>query len=118
MSGLAPLSYKAEEPTQGSIAIGRYSGETAIAAGVYHYTKEDVLLNAAFGISGSEKMGRMGVSIRFGKSKDKDATVTTTTAPVTTPELKSAGMAISETKINLDEITVSQDDLKSEKAPV
>lgn len=79
MSGLAPLAYKADEPTQGSIATGMYSGETAVAGGLYHYTHEDVLLNAAFAICGSEKMGRMGVSFRFPKGKDKSVTE----APIT-----------------------------------
>ncbi len=84
MSGLAPLAYKADEPTQGSIATGMYSGETAVAGGLYHYTHEDVLLNAAFAICGSEKMGRMGVSFRFPKGKDKNVTEApvTPTAPV------------------------------------
>lgn len=72
LSGLAPLSYKADQPTQGSIATGMFSGENAVAAGVYHYTKEDVMLNAGFAICGSEKMGRMGLTVRFPKSKDKE----------------------------------------------
>ena len=72
MSGLAPLAYKEGEPTQGSIATGFYSGETAIAAGLYHYTNENVLLNAAYAFCGSEKMGRVGVSVRFAKAKAKE----------------------------------------------
>ncbi|MGI6092320.1 MAG: YadA-like family protein, partial [Negativicutes bacterium] len=72
MSGLAPLSYKEDQPTQVAVATGMYSGENALAAGIYHYTKEDVLLNAAFAISGSEKMGRAGLTVRLKKSKDKE----------------------------------------------
>lgn len=79
MSGLAPLAYNADEPTQGSIATGMYSGKAAIAAGLFHYTKEDVMLNTAFALSGSEKMGRLGVTFRFGKAKEKDISVTPAT---------------------------------------
>ncbi|QJW45696.1 hypothetical protein HA075_07605 [bacterium BFN5] len=82
LSGLAPLSYKADQPTQGSIATGMFSGENAVAAGVYHYTKEDVMLNAGFAICGSEKMGRMGLTVRFPKSKDKEITTVAPIAPV------------------------------------
>ena len=82
LSGLAPLSYKADQPTQGSIATGMFSGENAVAAGVYHYTKEDVMLNAGFAICGSEKMGRMGLTVRFPKSKDKEVTAIAPISPV------------------------------------
>lgn len=72
LSGLAPLDYDPEQPTQISMAAGTYNGEQALAIGVYHYTKKDVMLNAGFSISGGEKMGRVGVTWRTGGKKSKE----------------------------------------------
>lgn len=69
MTGLAPMAYNPKEPTQYSAAIGTYSGKQALALGFFHYTKESVMLNAAFGWSadGWEKAGRVGVTWTGGK---------------------------------------------------
>jgi autotransporter adhesin len=69
-SALAPMAYDPKDPTQYSAGIGTYNGKTAIALGVYHYTKETVMLNAAIGYSddGWEKSGRVGVTWRMGKN--------------------------------------------------
>lgn len=71
LSALAPLPYDPDNPTQYSVGLGTYNGEYAMAFGVYHYTKKDVLINAAFAISddGWEKSGRFGVTWRVGSSK-------------------------------------------------
>ncbi len=68
LSALAPLPYDPDNPTQYSVGLGTYNGEYAMAFGVYHYTKKDVLINAAFAISddGWEKSGRFGVTWRVG----------------------------------------------------
>ena len=42
-SALAPMPYDAAQPTQLSIGAGTYSGQQALAIGIYHYTKNDVL---------------------------------------------------------------------------
>lgn len=70
-TALAPLPYRADEPTQYSVGIGSYNGQQAVAFGIYHYTKEDVLLNAAFGLSsdGFERAGRFGITWRIGGGK-------------------------------------------------
>ncbi len=70
-SALAPMPYDPAGPTQISMGVGTYSGQQAMAIGVYHYVKNDVLLNAGFAISGSEKMGRAGVTWKIGGPKTK-----------------------------------------------
>ncbi len=76
MTGLAPMAYNPKEPTQYAAAIGTYSGKQAIALGLFHYTKESVMLNAAFGWSadGWEKAGRVGVTWTGGRSTKKEPT--------------------------------------------
>lgn len=74
MTGLAPMAYKADEPTQYSASIGTYNGQTGFAVGLYHYTKENVMLSAAFGWSSDnwEKAGRAGITWRGGGGAKKD----------------------------------------------
>lgn len=75
MSGLAPMGYNPKEPTQYSAAFGTYEGTQAFAVGVYHYTHENVMVNAAFGSSTDrfEKAGRVGITWWGGSSsKNKD----------------------------------------------
>ena len=73
IAGLHPLEYDAEAPTQFSMAAGTYSGESAIAAGVFHNPNKDVLLSAGFSISGSEKAANIGATFRFGRSSESKA---------------------------------------------
>lgn len=73
MAGLHPLEYDADAPTQFSMAAGTYSGESAIAAGVFHNPNKDVLLSAGFSISGSEKAANIGATFRFGRSSESKA---------------------------------------------
>ena len=75
MSSLAPLDYDPEQPTQISMGAGSYSGRQAVAIGIFHYSKKDVMLNAGYSVSGSEKMGRVGVTWRTGGKKSQPATV-------------------------------------------
>jgi len=82
-SGLAPMPYDAAQPTQMSIGAGTYSGQQAIAIGIYHYTKNDVLLNAGIAFSGSETMGRIGVTWKIGGSKAAPVEATKSTTAVT-----------------------------------
>jgi len=78
ISGLAPLSYDPRQPTNAAFAFGTYSGENAFALGIYHYTHQDVLLNAAYAFSGHEKMARFGLTIRFSTgSNQKNISVIT-----------------------------------------
>ena len=75
-SALAPLPYDPKEPTQYSAGIGTYNGTSAVAIGIYHYTRPDVMINAAIGMSndGWEKSARFGISWKTGGSKHKEIT--------------------------------------------
>lgn len=73
MSALAPLPYDPKDPTQYSAGIGTYNGQSAVALGIYHYTKPTVMLNAAVAMSDDrwEKSARMGITWRTGGPKPK-----------------------------------------------
>lgn len=73
MAGLHPLEYDPDAPTQFSMAAGTYSGESAIAAGLFHNPNKDVLLSVGFSISGSEKAANVGATFRFGRSSESKA---------------------------------------------
>ena len=63
---LAPLPYDAKSPTQISFGTGVYHDKYAFALGFYHYTREHVLWNIAISATqNSERMGRLGVTIRI-----------------------------------------------------
>lgn len=73
-SALAPMAYDPKEPTQYSAGLGTYSGTTAVAIGVYHYTRPEVMLNAAIAMSnnGWEKSARVGITWKTGGAKRKE----------------------------------------------
>lgn len=73
MAGLHPLEYDPDAPTQFSMAAGTYSGESAIAAGLFHNPNKDVLLSVGFSVSGSEKAANIGATFRFGRSSESKA---------------------------------------------
>ncbi len=71
LGALAPMGYNPKEPTQYTAGIGTYGGQTGFALGLYHYTKENVMINAAIGMSsdGWEKAGRAGITWMGGGSR-------------------------------------------------
>ena len=72
LSGLHPIDYNPYEPTTLSAAIGTYRDEYAVAVGVFHYAKENVMFNLGASLcSDGDIMGRAGVSFTVGKSPDK-----------------------------------------------
>ena len=72
LSGLAPVPYNPYQPTTLSAAIGTYRDEYAVAVGVYHYVRDNVMFNLGASIcSDGDLMGRAGISFAVGK-KDKD----------------------------------------------
>ena len=75
LSGLHPIDYNPYEPTTLSAAIGTYRDEYAVAVGVFHYAKENVMFNLGASLcSDGDIMGRAGVSFTVGKSSDKPKT--------------------------------------------
>jgi len=82
MSGLAPLDYDPEQPTQVAVGVGTYAGQSAVAIGLYHYGGgKDVLLNAGFAMASSEKMARAGVTWRIGPKKSDKAAAKSEAVP-------------------------------------
>ena len=72
LSGLHPIQYNPYEPTTLSAAVGAYRDEYAVAVGVFHYTRENVMFNLGASLcSDGDVMGRAGVSFAVGKSSDK-----------------------------------------------
>ena len=72
LSGLHPIDYNPYEPTTLSAAIGTYRDEYAVAVGVFHYAKENVMFNLGASLcSDGDSMGRAGVSFTVGKSSKK-----------------------------------------------
>ena len=72
LSGLHPIDYNPYEPTTLSAAVGTYRDEYAVAVGVFHYTRENVMFNLGVSLcSDGDIMGRAGVSFTVGKSSDK-----------------------------------------------
>lgn len=72
LSGLHPIQYNPYEPTTLSAAIGTYRDEYAVAVGVFHYVRSNVLFNLGASIcSDGDVMGRAGVSFAVGKGGRK-----------------------------------------------
>ena len=72
LSGLHPIDYNPYEPTTLSAAIGTYRDEYAVAVGVFHYVRENVLFNLGASIcSDGDVMGRAGISFTVGRGGDK-----------------------------------------------
>ena len=69
LSGLHPIQYNPYEPTTLSAAIGTYRDEYAVAVGVFHYVRENLMFNVGASLcSDGDLMGRAGVSLAVGKS--------------------------------------------------
>lgn len=73
LSGLHPIDYNPFEPTTLSAAVGTYRDEYAVAVGVFHYMRENVLFNLGASLcSDGDVMGRAGISFTVGKSGKKE----------------------------------------------
>ena len=72
LSGLHPIQYNPYEPTTLSAAIGTYRDEYAVAVGVFHYARDNVLFNLGASLtSDGDLMGRAGISFAVGKGGEK-----------------------------------------------
>ncbi|MCD8233383.1 MAG: YadA-like family protein, partial [Cloacibacillus porcorum] len=70
LSAMHPVAYNPYEPTTISAGVGYYRSEQSLAVGVFHYIRENVLVNAgvAFNTDG-DTMGRAGISFSVGGHK-------------------------------------------------
>ena len=72
LSAMHPIAYNPYEPTTISAGYGYYRSEQSFAVGVFHYIRENVLVNAGMAFnSDGDTMGRAGVSFALGKSGRK-----------------------------------------------
>ena len=72
LSGLHPIDYNPYEPTTLSAAVGAYRDEYAVAVGVFHYVRENVMFNLGASLcSDGDLMGRTGVSFTIGRTPEK-----------------------------------------------
>ena len=70
-ASLKSMGYDPAAPTEFAVGLGTYKGSQAIAFGVFHYPNKDFMLNISYSQSGSERMGGVGATWRFGR-KDPD----------------------------------------------
>ena len=72
LSAMHPIAYNPYEPTTISAGYGYYRSEQSFAVGVFHYIRENVLVNAGMAFnSDGDTMGRAGVSFALGRSGRK-----------------------------------------------
>lgn len=67
LSGLSVLPYDPHNRTQIAVSGGFFHAEQALALGVNHYVKENILLNLGVAKSSDDYMGRLGLTWRLGK---------------------------------------------------
>lgn len=71
-ASLKTMGYDPAAPTEFAMGVGTYKGSQAIAVGLFHYPNRDFMLNINYTQSGSEKMGGVGATWKFGrKNPDK-----------------------------------------------
>ena len=69
IASLKSIGYSPEAPTEFSVGVGQYKGNTGIALGFFHYPNKDFMLNFSMSSSSGEMMGGIGATWRFGKAK-------------------------------------------------
>lgn len=64
LSALHPVPYNPYEPTTFSAGFGAYRGEYSAAVGVFHYVRENLLVNTGLALNtGGDLMARAGISV-------------------------------------------------------
>ena len=71
LAGLKPIQYDPLEPTQIMAAVGAYRGSGAIAVGIAHYMRENVMfhMGASYGGTSHRVLANAGVTFRVGAKK-------------------------------------------------
>lgn len=107
LSGLHPIDYNPYEPTTLSAAVGTYRDEYAVAVGVFHYAKENVMFNLGASLcSDGDLMGRAGVSFTVGKSGKKQ--------PLPPKDMNEMQAQLAQVQQALLELKASNDELKAD----
>lgn len=72
IASLKSIGYDPQAPSEFSIGIGQYKGETGVAMGFFHYPNKNFMINVSLSTAGGETMGGIGATWRFGhKSPQK-----------------------------------------------
>lgn len=72
IASLKSIGYDPQAPSEFSIGLGQYKGETGVAMGFFHYPNKNFMINVSLSTAGGETMGGIGATQRFGhKSPQK-----------------------------------------------
>ena len=72
IASLKSIGYDPQAPSEFSIGLGQYKGETGVAMGFFHYPNKNFMINVSLSAAGGETMGGIGATWRFGhKSPQK-----------------------------------------------
>lgn len=72
IASLKSIGYDPQAPSEFSIGLGQYKGETGVAMGFFHYPNKNFMINVSLSTVGGETMGGIGATWRFGhKSPQK-----------------------------------------------
>ena len=110
ISALHPVPYNPYEPTTISAGIGFYRNEQSIAVGVFHYVRENVLVNAGVSLntSGRDPMARAGISFAVGAGSKKKR-------PVLARDMVEMQRVMSAMQEKLEEIQKENAEIQKEK---
>ena len=72
IASLKSIGYDPQAPSEFSIGLGQYKGETGVAMCFFHYPNKNFMINVSLSTAGGETMGGIGATWRFGhKSPQK-----------------------------------------------
>ncbi|WP_419086682.1 YadA-like family protein, partial [Phascolarctobacterium succinatutens] len=72
IASLKSIGYDPQAPSEFSIGLGQYKGETGVGMGFFHYPNKNFMINVSLSTAGGETMGGIGATWRFGhKSPQK-----------------------------------------------
>ena len=72
IASLKTMGYDPQAPSEFSVGLGHYKGETGVALGFFHYPNKNFMINVSLSTAGGETMGGIGATWRFGhKSPQK-----------------------------------------------
>lgn len=72
IASLKSIGYDPQAPSEFSIGLGQYKGETGVAMGFFHYPNKNFMINVSLSTAGGETMGGIGATWRLGhKSPQK-----------------------------------------------
>ena len=66
IASLKSIGYDPQAPSEFSIGLGQYKGETGVAMGFFHYPNKNFMINVSLSTAGGETMGGIGATWRFG----------------------------------------------------